>query len=68
MTNTFIPKALKPLFRAARRSGWKVTGGGGRHFKLVKPGERPIIVSGSGSDHREMENVKSLMRQRGVRL
>lgn len=60
-------KKLKRWKKAARKQGWAVEGGGGRHLKWLHPdGETMVVTSATPSDHRALMNARSDLRRAGL--
>lgn len=57
---------LREVLERAERQGWRVSGGGDRHYKLMAPNGRDIVVtSGSTSDRNAIRALLSRMRRTG---
>jgi len=65
VSSSIIPKDIKPLIKEACRNGWKLTGGGSRHFKLSK-GADMVVISCTPGDHRSLLATRSLLRRFGA--
>lgn len=62
-------REVESLLCAAEAAGCKVTGGGSRHFKVLAPGGKGIVVVAcSPSDRRAMANTRGRLRRLGVEL
>jgi hypothetical protein len=61
-------KELKELLAAARAQEWRVELGKGGHYKLYAPdGVHIVLVGGTSSDRRALDNDVSRMRRYGFR-
>lgn len=57
----------RKLAAKAKKAGWRIEGGGDRHYKWIPPdGTRQIIVPTSGSSHRNLISLRRVLRQKGV--
>lgn len=62
-------KEMKKLFRAVKDHGWRVRRRRNNHFLLLSPdGEEKVFCSGTPSDHRAVDNVKSDLARAGLEL
>ena len=61
-----IPKEMRKIVRDAMRRGWVLSCCGSGHWKLFKPGYRPVYISSSSSDRRASRNVLREMRSAGI--
>ncbi len=57
---------LKDILERAEKQGWKIEATKKKHIKLTPPGPGPIvIVAGSMSDYRAIDNTLARMRRQG---
>jgi hypothetical protein len=55
-------KDLRKLMREACRDGWRLSGGGDRHFKLTKDGQC-IVVASSSCNSAAVRELRARLRR-----
>lgn len=63
MAKTDFRGIRRRLEAYAEENGWKLDMTTGQHFKLTKPGTKPVFVSSSPSCHRAIDNAISDLRR-----
>lgn len=63
-------KELRPIMRAARLQGWKVTETGRSHVKFLPPDKSrpPVFCGATFSDVRTLKNLKASLKRSGLVL
>lgn len=62
-------KDTKKILAAVRKAGWRVERTGGQHYKLKSIcGQHIVIVSGTPSDRRSVNNLRAKLKRCGVEL
>jgi len=61
------PRAYRDLIAAAVAQGWTATSTGSNHWRLDPPGEGgPVFCAHSSGGGRGVQNLRALLRKRGV--
>jgi hypothetical protein len=59
---------LRKLLDHARDQGWRIEGGGSKHWKCYSPdGKTIVVLPGSASDHRSLKNARAVLRRSGLK-